>query len=109
MASGDPLLWAVFVLVGLSTLLPRSSFIVAGQRFRLPAALQRALRYAPAAALAGLVVPDVLLVEGAVQAINPKVAAAAAVVAAVTLSRNPWLPFVAGMGILALARFAGLS
>mgnify|MGYP002144855937 CR=1 FL=1 len=31
---------------------------------------------------------------------NPKLAAAIAAVLAVTLSRNPWLPFVAGMAVL---------
>lgn len=108
MASGDPWLWGVFVLVGLSTFLPRSSFIVAGQRARLPAALQRALRYAPAAALAGLIAPDVLLVGDAVQPANPRLVAAAAVVLAVSVSRNPWLPFLAGMAVLAGARLLGV-
>jgi len=40
------------LLIGLATLLPRASFIVLGNRFSLPPTLQRALRYAPAAALA---------------------------------------------------------
>ena len=58
--------------------------------------MQKALRYAPAAALAAIVVPDVVLVNGAPELFNPKLAAAIAAVLAVTLSRNPWLPFVAG-------------
>ena len=104
MPSGDPWLWGIFVLVGLCTLLPRSSFIVAGSRVRLPATLQRALRYAPAAALAALIVPDVLIAGGSLQPINPKLLAAAAVVASVCWSRNPWLPFIVGMGVLTLCR-----
>lgn len=105
MQSGDPWLWGIFVLVGQCTLLPRSSFIVAGSRVRLPAHLQRALRYAPAAALAALIVPDVLLVSGDWQPLNPKLIAALAVVGTVSLSRNPWLPFIVGMGALSLLKF----
>ena len=107
MSSGDSWLWAIFLLVGLSTFLPRSSFIVAGSRVRLPATLQRALRYAPAAALAALVVPDVVAAGGELQPFNPRLLAAAGVVAAVLRSRNPWLPFIAGMAILAAARQLG--
>ena len=57
-------LWLTFILLGLTTTLPRAGFIVAGNRVSLPATLQRALRYAPAAALAAIVVPDVLVVGG---------------------------------------------
>lgn len=96
----DTSLWLIFILIGLATLLPRSSFIVLGQRASLPEPLQKALRYAPAAALAAIVVPDVVLVNGAPDVFNPKLAAAIAVVLAVTLSRNPWLPFIAGMAVL---------
>ena len=53
-------LWLAFVLVALATHFPRASFIVAGGRVKLPAGLQRALRYAPAAALAALIVPDIV-------------------------------------------------
>lgn len=97
----DASLWLTFLLIGLATLLPRASFIVLGQRASLPDTVQKALRYAPAAALAAIVVPDVVLVNGAPELFNPKLAAAiAAVLLAVTLSRNPWLPFVAGMAVL---------
>ena len=96
----DASLWLTFILIGLATLLPRSSFIVLGQRASLPEAVQKALRYAPAAALAAIVVPDVVLVNGAPDVLNPKLAAAIVAVLAVTLSRNPWLPFVAGMAVL---------
>ena len=60
----DASLWLIFILIGLATTLPRASFIVLGNRVTLPSVLQRALRYAPAAALAALVVPDLVLVAG---------------------------------------------
>lgn len=96
----DASLWLTFLLIGLATTLPRASFIVLGQRVALPPALQRALRYAPAAALAAIVVPDVLLVAGEVHPLNPKLAAAGVAVLAALSSRNPWLPFIAGMAVL---------
>ncbi len=100
----DASLWLIFVLVGLATTLPRASFIVLGSRVALPSLVQRALRYAPAAALAAIVVPDVLLVAGEFSPLNPKLAAAAAAAGAALLSRNPWLPFIAGMGVLLALR-----
>jgi branched-subunit amino acid transport protein len=96
----DWTLWVVFILIGLATTLPRASFIVLGQRATLPEGLQKALRYAPSAALAAIVVPDAVLVGGTLEVLNPKLAAAIAAVLATQLSRNPWLPFIAGMGVL---------
>ncbi|MCF8150762.1 MAG: AzlD domain-containing protein [Burkholderiaceae bacterium] len=99
--SAEATLWLTFIAIGLASTLPRASFIVLGGRVRLPPVLQRALRYAPAAALAAIVVPDILLVGGDVAPLNPKIAAAIAAIAAAALSRNPWLPFIAGMAVLA--------
>lgn len=101
----DASLWLIFILIALATTLPRASFIVLGNRVALPSVLQRALRYAPAAALAAIVVPDVLVVGGVVEVFNPKLAAAIAAVAAATLWRNPWLPFIAGMAVLLGLRY----
>jgi branched-subunit amino acid transport protein len=101
----DASLWLIFILIGLATTLPRASFIVLGNRVVLPSVLQRALRYAPAAALAAIVVPDVLVVGGTLEVFNPKLAAAIVAVAAASLSRNPWLPFIGGMAALLGIRF----
>lgn len=98
--SDELMLWLTFVLIGLATTLPRASFIVLGNRVSLPPVVQRALRYAPAAALAAIVAPDVLVVSGAFAPINPKLAGVLAAIAVAVLSRNPWLPFIAGMAVL---------
>jgi branched-subunit amino acid transport protein len=98
--SQDATLWLAFVLIGLATTLPRASFIVLGNRVSLPPVVQRALRYAPAAALAAIVAPDVLVVAGDFAPLNPKFAGIIAAVAAAVLWRNPWLPFIAGMAVL---------
>ena len=60
----DASLWLIFILIGLATTLPRASFIVLGNRVVLPSVLQRDLRYAPAAALAAILVAGVLVVGG---------------------------------------------
>lgn len=93
-------LWLAFVLAALATHIPRASFIVAGSRVKLPGGVQRALRYAPAAALAALIVPDIVLVGGELELVNPKLVATIAVFVVATQWRNPWLPFIAGMAVL---------
>ena len=98
--SNDLWLWFTLLFIAAATHLPRASFIVLGSRVALPPVLQRALRYAPAAALAAIIAPDVLLVQGELTALNPKIAAAGVVIACVAVSRNPWLPFIAGMATL---------
>jgi branched-subunit amino acid transport protein len=97
-------LWAAFALLAITTLVTRGSFIVIGERGKLPAVVQRALRYAPAAALSALIVPDLLLVQGSVEPLNSKLFAGLAVIAVALKWRNPWLPFMLGMGVLWTAR-----
>lgn len=93
-------LWLAFGLLCATTLITRGSFIMAGDKGRLPAVLQRALRYAPAAALAALVAPDLLLVQDEIQPLNPKLLAGIVVALVALYTRKPWLPFVLGMAVL---------
>lgn len=97
-------LWSAFALLAITTLVTRGSFIVIGERGRLPAVVQRALRYAPAAALSALIVPDLLLVQGSFEPLNPKLFAGLVVIAVALKWRNPWLPFLTGMCMLWTAR-----
>ncbi|WP_374328174.1 AzlD domain-containing protein [Azonexus sp.] len=100
----DTDLWLIFIVIGLATTLPRASFIVLGNRVSLPGTVQRALRYAPAAALAAIVAPDLLVVGGQFAPINAKLAAGLAAAATALRWRNPWLPFIVGMAVLHLLR-----
>jgi branched-subunit amino acid transport protein len=97
-------LWITLAAIGSTTILTRGSFIIPGERAKLPPVAQRVLRYAPAAALAALVAPDILLDAGDVDPFNPKMAAALVVVAATAYWRNPWLPFFIGMAVLLALR-----
>lgn len=99
-----PWVWVTLALIGATTMATRGSFVLFGSGRRLPPALQRALRYAPAAALAALIAPDLLIDGGALDPLNPKLAAGCVVLAAALGSRNPWLPFIAGMGVLLVLR-----
>lgn len=58
-------IWLTIALLALATVLARSSFFLLGHAVKLPERVQHALRYAPAAALAAIVAPD-LLMDGAV-------------------------------------------
>jgi branched-subunit amino acid transport protein len=54
----------VIVGLALSTLVTRTSFLVAGARLRLSHRVEVALRYAPVCTLAAIIVPDVLIHGG---------------------------------------------
>lgn len=51
-------LWSVILAISLATLLTRSSLHVLGERVKLPAGVESALRFAPACALAAIVASD---------------------------------------------------
>lgn len=93
-------LWVAFIAIGLATTVPRASFLVLGSRVALPSVLQRALRYAPAAALAAVVMPDLFTTGQGFTLITPKALAAVVAVVLAWRFRNPWLPFAAGMACL---------
>lgn len=98
--------WGAVLLVSLSTVLTRAGLLLVGKRWTLPPWVEEAVRYAPPAALAGIVVPDVLWNEGAFDASfsNPRLVAgiAAAIVCATT--RNIIATIVAGMAAFTLLR-----
>ena len=59
-------LWTLAVIVGLAgiTVLTRCFFFILDRPWALPVWAERALQYAPAAALAGVVVPEVVMQSG---------------------------------------------
>ena len=70
--------WYAIGLLLLSTLISRCVVFLVAHRMRLPPLAQHALRYAPAAAMAAIVLPDLLLAPGGVPDIgwhNPKLLA----------------------------------
>lgn len=59
-------IWSVIGGMTLVTALTRAFFLLGGERAVLPDRVQRALRYAPAAALVAVVLPDVLETPGGI-------------------------------------------
>lgn len=59
-------LWAIIAGMALVTYINRAGLIVLSGKFLLPPAWQRALRFAPAAALSAIAVPDLFLHQGQV-------------------------------------------
>jgi len=57
-------IWIGLLGLGVVTVFTRSFFLMAGERAVLPDRIQRALRYAPAAALAAIVLPDLMTWHG---------------------------------------------
>jgi branched-subunit amino acid transport protein len=65
--SGATDLWTLVVIAGLGavTVLSRCFFFISERPWTLPDWAQRALQYAPVAALAGVIVPEIVLTQGA--------------------------------------------
>lgn len=59
--------WVAIAGVTLSTLITRAGLLLLGERVRLPAVVDQALAYAPACALAAIIVPDLAVAGGEVR------------------------------------------
>lgn len=97
---------ALTALLAVTSFLPRASFILWLHRVRLPAYVQRALRFVPAAVFTALVVPE-LVFDGRALDIglhNSRLLAGCAAIAVAAVTRNPLATVAAGMAALHLAR-----
>jgi len=99
-------IWLATALLAVATVVTRSSFFLLGRAVKLPPRLQHALRYAPAAALAAIVAPDLLLSDGAVHLAwtNPKLMAALGATLFFLGTRHLLGTIVVGMGLFSLLR-----
>ncbi|HEY5720487.1 MAG TPA: AzlD domain-containing protein [Gammaproteobacteria bacterium] len=95
-------LWLTLLGAGLGTWLLRLSFIETWRWFAVPAWLERALRYVPAAVMAALVAPALLRNGGALDLSldNLRLLAGLLAAAVAWFSRNVLLTLAAGMGAL---------
>ena len=57
-------LWLIILGMAFVTIMNRAGFILLSGKFTLPPRVQRALKYAPAAALAAIVIPDMFMAQG---------------------------------------------
>ena len=58
--------WTVFTIVGMAimTVLTRSLFFISSKPWKLPGWAERGLNYAPIAALAAVIVPEIVMTQG---------------------------------------------
>ncbi|MEF9944570.1 MAG: AzlD domain-containing protein [Burkholderiaceae bacterium] len=90
--------WLAILGLTVVTLVTRSSFLVLGDRFPLPERVQHALRYAPACALAALIAPEMMVVQGQFAGLaNPKLIGGAVAIAVMLASRSMIATMAAGM------------
>ena len=98
--------WLTIFLLFIAVILTRCSFFVLGHRVTLPLKVQHALRYAPAAALAAIVAPDLLLSNGelALNWMNPKLMAGLGAAVFFLATRHLLGTIIVGMGLFTLLR-----
>jgi branched-subunit amino acid transport protein len=105
--TGSVALWVVIVAVGALTYLSRLSFIALFARRDMPALVSRALRFVPAAMLAAIVVPAVVLGGSGGEPALARERLAAALLASLVAwrTRRPAAAIVAGMAALWLMQW----
>ncbi len=93
--------WWAILGIGATGIVTRCSFLVFGERLVLPAAVERALRLAPAAALAATVAPSVVMADasplGAL--LSPRLIAAVVAAAVMWKSRQMIWSMAAGVAV----------
>jgi branched-subunit amino acid transport protein len=95
--------WTLGIIAGLAcvTVLTRCFFFILDRAWTLPAWALKALHYAPVAALAGVVVPEVVMSQGQLVAtwMDARLFAAAAGAALYFWRRSVLLTLVGGMSV----------
>lgn len=102
-----PEVWITIILLTLATILTRGSFFLLGNRVKLPPKVQHALRYAPAAAMAAVVIPDLVTTGGSVNlslTTNPKLLAGLGAALFFVATRRLLGTIVAGMALFTVLR-----
>ncbi|MBC3884353.1 AzlD domain-containing protein [Undibacterium griseum] len=101
-------IWGVILLLTLATMIARSGFWLAGNRINLPKRVQEALRYAPACALAAIIVPDLLFYQSQMNFTinNPRLVAGVMATIYFLLRRNMLQTIFFGMAVFTVVRLA---
>lgn len=104
MTPPDPVLWGLILAVGIGTFALRFSFIgLSGRVDDVPPLAERALAFVPAAVLAALVAPALLVVDGAVTVGgNDRLLAGAFAAVVAWRTEDILATIVAGVGALLL-------
>lgn len=103
-------IWLILLGGGIITYLTRASFILAGDRIRLPGAAERALRYVAPASFAAIAAPSLLGADGLAGIPDrwPFLIAAVVTGIVVLIRRNLPGALAVGMITLWLTQWAGI-
>lgn len=100
--------WLTIAGLTLLTVAMRNVFLVLGHRVALPPRVQHALRYAPACALAAVLLPELVLqpgvAGGTLDLASPKLMAGIVTIAVLQLTRQSTVAIVLGMAAFLLLR-----
>ena len=95
---GSDVIWLVMIASGLLTFAARFSMIGLFQDRELPQIIKQILTYVAPSVLAAIIIPDVLLIDGAVMVLdNPKIPAFLLAMVAAALTRNVLVTISTGM------------
>lgn len=102
-------LWLAIVGIGLTGVVTRCSFLVLGERLKLPPIAGRALKHAPAVALAAIVAPALLLMDGRLELAlgNQRLWAALLAGVVMGLTRSMLWTIAVGLAAFTLLRLYG--
>ncbi len=102
----DFTVWWAIAGVAFSAVVTRCALPLLGPRLRLSARIESALKFAPACALAAIIVPDLLFEHGALNlsALNPRLLAGIASVLIYLISRSTLTTILGGMIVFWLTR-----
>ncbi|WP_454734824.1 AzlD domain-containing protein [Cupriavidus necator] len=102
-------IWIAIAGMGVVTVVTRALFLMAGEHVTVPDRLQRALRYAPAAALAAIILPDLMTWQGhfTVALSNYKLVAGVAATLFYLLTRKMVGMIAVGMAVYTTLRLFG--
>jgi branched-subunit amino acid transport protein len=95
-------IWITLFGMGLITFAIRASFLLFSEHFTLSRRLERALKYVPAAVMAAIITPALVLPEGQIDLSITNVRLLAGIIAAIVAwrSRSILLTIVVGMAAL---------
>lgn len=103
----DLMIWITLAGLTLVTIATRAGFQLLPASWQLPPRMQRALRYAPACALAAIVAPDLLMLHGELHIApdNARLWAGSIAIALFAVTRSMMLTIVGGMLAFTALRF----
>jgi len=104
----EPIIWALIIVIGVLTFLIRLSFIgLVGYLGEIPTQIEHGLRFVPAAVLAGLVLPSLIIPESGAGGVAVDKLAAGVIAGGVAWqTENVLMTIGAGMATLWVVRFA---